>query len=118
MNIIKLRQQFAKILEQHFVAYKNKRWDEVDFIVQLGEANPLFINPKSTGDVSLQAAWNFSDSFFDAVYHDFTEYVILVDQNDKKISKEQCEILIQYIIERFKLGKDIEDPAILSYSRL
>ena len=109
------RKLFAQVLEQSLAAYKEGRLSDLDFIADLAEKDTLLWDVKNVKDKSLDAAWNFIDTFFDAVNHGRET---ISDKYGNEITIKHCETLAQYILERFKHGLEITREELLNFYRI
>jgi hypothetical protein len=79
------------------------------FANDLAKLDPDLYDPSNVQDRSLNAIWNFADSFFDAKSHEFPTM--------EGIAWDEAFKLLQSSIEQLQKGEALENPLILSFAR-
>lgn len=107
------RKTFAQVLRKNLIAYRRGRLQDVDFIAELADENPLFWDVRNfLQDPSLDAAWNFVDTFFYTAEH---KELSLADKFGSHISLPEAEYLLEHILEKFDANQDISHPFIMNF---
>ena len=97
----------ADAIEQNLSRYKQNRRSEIDFVSDMAQRDSELNDPKNVTDTDLSSAWNFADSFFDAVTAGFAD----VDG----IPIAEAEVLLSDTVQRLREHRSIEAPLILRY---
>lgn len=105
------RKTFAKVLRKSLIAYRQGQ--DIYFIGELADENPLFWDVRNISqDPSLDAAWNFVDTFFYTAEH---KELSLADKFGNHISLTEAEYLLEHILEKFDANQDISDPFVMNF---